>query len=168
MQTRKRTVTSSFSLQRKCCQIAPAIDPERKITSRDLFSAPALRWLSFFWKLGVRVSRRQDREIGNTGSQSGKGRTGTHAWICTLSWPINFCDWLFRLSCLILITTFTSSWLLYQSPFVYCDCTYALHGSLNDNAFYYWLQILFNLQEWNTIKSRTVTFRLVSYATRHA
>ena len=74
---------------------------------------------------------------------------------------INFCDWLFRLSCLILITTFTSSWLLYQSPFVYCDPTYALHGSLNDTAFYYWLQLLFHLQEWNTIKSRTVTFSCI-------
>lgn len=88
MQTRKRTVTSSFSLQSKCCQISPAIDPERKITSRDLFSAPALRWLSFFWALAMRVSRRQGREIGNTGSQPGKGRPGTHTWICTLSCPL--------------------------------------------------------------------------------
>ena len=75
MQTqRRRMVMSSFSLQGKGYQISPPIDPERTNTNKDLFSAPALRWLSFFWELAVRVSGRQDREIGNTGE--GKGREG--------------------------------------------------------------------------------------------
>ena len=70
----------SFSLQGNGYQISPPIDPERINTNRDLFSAPALRWLSFFWELAVRVSGRQDREIGNTGSQPGKGRTRMRTW----------------------------------------------------------------------------------------
>ena len=36
---------SSFSLQGKGYHISPPIDPESTNTNRDLFSAPALRWL---------------------------------------------------------------------------------------------------------------------------
>ena len=109
-------------------------------------------------------------KLGTLGLSWGRKRLGHTSEVCKRPWCSNFCDWLFHLSCLILITTFTSSWLLYQSPFVYWNPIYALYGSLNDNTFYYWLHLLFNLQsqEWNTIKSRTIIFRFVYYAIRYA
>ena len=122
---------------------------------------PCTKVVVVFWALAMRVSRRQGREIGNTGSQPGKGRPGTHTWICTLSCPLTSvtdCS-ASPASFSLLLSLHLGSCISHPLYIV------TLHGSLNDKAFYYWLQLLFNLQEWNTIKSRTVTFRFVSYAT---
>ena len=68
----------SFSLQGKGYQISPPVDPERINTNRDLLSAPALRWLSFFWELAVRVSGDRTEKLGTLGKgREGKGRTRT-------------------------------------------------------------------------------------------
>ena len=67
----------SFSLQGKGYQISPPTDPERTNTNRDLFSAPALRWLSFFWELAVRVSGDRTEKLRTLGKgREGKGREG--------------------------------------------------------------------------------------------
>ena len=143
VQTRKRTVTSSFSFQSKCCQISPAIDPERKITSRDLFSAPALR--SFFraWQWAFQGDRTE--KLGTLGHSRGREGLGPHLECVHCPGPLTSVT-----DCSASPASFSLLLSLHLGSCIshplYIVTLHMLCMALNDNAFYYWLHSLFNLQ----------------------
>ena len=169
MQIRKRTVTSSFTFQTKCCQISPAIDPERKITSRDLFSAPALKWLSFFWAWQWAFQGDRTEKLGTLGHSLGREGLGPHLECVHCPGPLtsvtdcSASPASFSLLLSLHLGSCISHPLYIVTLHMLCMALSVIMLSITD----YTHCSIFN-QEWSTIKLRTVTFGLVSYATRHA